>query len=263
MQVMDFNRSDLRLILNLAKMNIRDRYLGSILGLLWAVINPLLMLGMYTFIFGFVFKAKLPGSETTFAYALWLISGLVPYIAVSEGLITTAGSVVAGASMVKNVVFKSETIPYAAVLTAIIPFGVGITFLMILLCIDGNYPTWHAILLIPLALVQFAFLSGIGLFLAATSVFIRDIMQALSTAITFLMFFTPIFYTKEMMPTILQKVTFFNPLYHMTQPYRDILLYHRLPDMLGICYVILLAVLFNLAGLKYFRLLKGYFEMRL
>mgnify|MGYP000908890106 CR=1 FL=1 len=133
MHLLGFNKSDAILALNLAKMNIRDRYLGSALGLLWAILNPLLLLGMYTFIFGFIFKAKLPGSETTFAYAIWLISGMVPYLAVSEALTATAGSVVGGAGMVKNVIFKSETLPYAATLTSAVPFAVGMFFLVLLL----------------------------------------------------------------------------------------------------------------------------------
>jgi lipopolysaccharide transport system permease protein len=263
MQLLGFTPADGRLIINLAKMNIRDRYLGSALGLVWAVLNPMMMLGMYTFIFGFVFKARLPGAETTFAYAIWLISGLVPYMAVSEALNSTAGSVVGGAGMVKNVVFKSETLPYAATLTSAVPFTVGMIFLLILLFIDGNYPTWHVVLLVPLIFIQFIFLSGIGLFLAATTVFVRDIIQALSTVIMFLMFFTPIFYTIEMMPRIIQKVTFFNPLYQLTQPYRDIILYHRVPDLKGISYIVILAIVLNIFGLKYFRRLKGYFEMKL
>lgn len=136
-------------------------------------------------------------------------------------------------------------------------------FLLILLFIDGNHPTWHIVLLLPLIIIQFAFLGGIGLFLAATTVFVRDIMQALSTIIMFLMFFTPIFYTREMMPRIIQKLTFFNPLYQLTQPYRDIILYHRVPDLKGVCYIVVLAVILNVLGLKYFRRLKGYFEMKL
>lgn len=263
MQLLGFNKSDAILITNLAKMNIRDRYLGSALGLAWAILNPMMLLGMYTFIFGFVFKARLPGAETTFAYAIWLISGLVPYLMVTEALNATAGSVVAGASMVKNVVFKSETLPYAATLTSAIPFGVGMLFLLILLCVDGNYPSWHVVFLIPLILVQFVFLSGVGMFLAATTVFVRDIIQALATATMFLMFFTPIFYTREMLPRIIQKATFFNPLYQLTQPFREILLYHRLPDVYGLLYIALLAIALNIAGLRYFRHLKGYFEMKL
>lgn len=258
-----FNKSDAILALNLAKMNIRDRYLGSALGLFWAVLNPMMLLGMYTFIFGFIFKAKLPGSETTFAYAIWLISGMVPYLAVSEALTATAGSVVGGAGMVKNVVFKSETLPYAATLTSAVPFAVGMFFLVLLLIIDGNYPSWHIIFIVPLVLIQFALLSGVGLFLSATTVFVRDIMQALTTGIMFLMFFTPIFYTREMLPGIIRKLTFFNPLYQLTQPYREVILYHRIPDMSGLLYIFALAIIFNMLGLKYFRHLKGYFEIKL
>lgn len=263
MQVFGFSPADSRLIINLFKMSIRDRYLGSVLGLVWAVLNPLFLLGMYTFIFGFVFKAKIPGSETTLSYAIWMISGLVPYMAFAEALNASASSVVSGASMVKNVVFKSETLPYAAVLTAIVPFIVGMIFLLILLFADGNYPTWHVVAIIPLILLQFAFLGGVGLFLGATTVFIRDIVQALSTIVMFLMFFTPIFYPREILPRLVQKITFFNPLYQMTQPFRDVILYHRLPDLAGLAYLAVLALLLNIFGLKYFRKLKGYFEMKL
>ena len=262
-QLFGFSPADGRLIINLFKMSIRDRYLGSALGLVWAVLNPLLLLGMYTFIFGFVFKAKIPGAETTFAFAIWLISGMVPYLALSEALNAAASSVISGAGMVKNVVFKSEALPYAAALTAIVPFAVGMIFLFILLLVDGNYPTWHVLAIFPLMILQFAFFCGIALFLSATSVFIRDIIQALSTVIMLWMFFTPIFYTKEMLPGIIQKITFLNPLHQITQPYRDIILYHRLPDLGGLIYLAILALLLNVFGLKYFRKLKGYFEMKL
>ena len=263
MLLLGFNAEDIRLIFNLFKMSIRDRYLGSALGLIWAILNPLVMLAMYTFIFGFIFKAKMPGADTTFAYSIWLISGLVPYMAVAEALNVTASSVVSGASMVKNIVFKSETLPYAATLSAAVPFTVGMVFLFILLFIDGNYPTWHVVFVVPLILIQFAFLGGIGLFLAATTVYIRDITQALPTVIMFLMFFTPIFYTRDMLPHFVQKITFFNPLYQMTQPFRDVILYHRLPDLPGLFFLIVMAFFLNLFGLRYFRKLKGYFEMKL
>jgi len=263
MQLFGFNTADGRLIINLFKMSIRDHYLGSVLGLVWAVLNPLFLLGMYTFVFGFVVKAKVPGAETTFAFAIWLISGFVPYMAVAEALSATANSVVAGSGMVKNVVFKSETLPYAAALTAVVPFIVGMGFLFILLCIDGNFPTWHIIFIVPLIIIQFVFLCGIGLFLAATTVFIRDITQVISTLIMLLMFFTPIFYPIDMLPRLIQKITFFNPLYQMTQPYRDVILYHRLPDFAGFVYLAVVALLLNIFGLKYFRKLKGYFEMKM
>jgi lipopolysaccharide transport system permease protein len=263
MQLVGLTIDDGRLILNLFKMGIRDRYLGSVLGLIWAILNPLLFLAMYTFIFGFIFKSKIPGADTTFSFAIWLISGMVPYMAFSEALTSSAGSVVSSSGMVKNVVFKSETLPYAATLTAAVPFVVGMAFLLILLVVDGNYPTRHVFALLPLIILQFAFFGGLGLFLSATTVFIRDILQALSTVIMLSMFFTPIFYPKATLPRIVQKITFFNPLYQITEPYREILLYHRLPDLAGIVYLGLLALILNILGLRFFRKLKGYFETKL
>ena len=82
-----FERRDLRLIVSFAKNNIRDKYLGTTLGGFWGVAQPLLMLAVYTFVFGFVFKARLPGADTTFAYAIWLISGYGPWMSIAEGTI--------------------------------------------------------------------------------------------------------------------------------------------------------------------------------
>lgn len=263
MRLLGFHREDARLTYNIFKMNIRDRYLGSTLGLTWAVVNPLLLLGMYVFVFGFVIPAKIPGADTTLAYSIWLISGYVPYLAISDSLSCTASSVIAGSGLVKNIVFKSETLPLAATMAAAVPFAVGSTFLFILLIIDGNYPSVHAIALIPVILIQFLFLASVGLFLSATTVFIRDIVQILPTFLLLIIFFTPVFYTLEMMPDIIQDLTFFNPFYHIMQPYREILVYHRFPDWGGVAYLGGLSVTMFVAGLYYFRRLKGYFEMGL
>ena len=85
-----FNRYDIRLLINLFKMNVRDRYLGSSLGSFWAISNPLFMLALYTYIFGFVFKVKLPGAESTLAYVIWLIIGYGPWIATTEAIMDVA-----------------------------------------------------------------------------------------------------------------------------------------------------------------------------
>src|SRR5262249_28114606 len=94
--------SDLRLVLSFFRMNLRDRYLGSRLGSIWAVANPILMLSIFTFMFGYVYKAKLPGADTTLTYVAWLISGYGPWLALSESIQSSAQSVVNGTSIVKN-----------------------------------------------------------------------------------------------------------------------------------------------------------------
>lgn len=263
MSVLGFKKEDIVLTFNLFKMMLRNRYLGSSLGFLWAVLNPIFLLGMYTFVFGFVFKAKLPGSETTFAFAIWLISGFVPYLSIADSLNSTASSILSGSSLVKNIVFKSETLVLASTLVSMITFAVGMTFLMILLFIDGNYPTWHVIYLIPVFFFHIIFLVALGLFLSVTTVFLRDLVQVLPTVTLFILFFSPIFYTAEMLPGLVRKITFFNPFYRICQPYRDVLLYHSIPNMKGLIYLGVCSVILVIVGLKYFRRLKGYFEMSL
>lgn len=263
MTVLGFQPHDVKVLLNLVKLNLRDRYLGSVLGAGWAVIQPLALLALYTFVFGFVFKAKLPGADTTLAFTIWLISGYVPYLAVSESFSMTSNSVVAGASLVKNIVFKSEILPLAATMLSGVPFAVGIAVLLALLVADGNYPTVHLLALFPVIAVQFAFLAGLGFFLAATTVFVRDIAQVIPTMSMLILFFSPIFYSIDMMPRQVRLVTFFNPIYHIVQPYRDILIDHRLPDPWGMLYLASITAIVFVTGLTYFRRLKGYFEMAL
>ena len=80
MSIMGFDRADLGFMLNLWRMNLSDRYLGSALGGAWAILNPLLMFALFTFVFGFVFKARLPGADSTMAYSIWLICGYGPWL---------------------------------------------------------------------------------------------------------------------------------------------------------------------------------------
>ncbi|MEK7448137.1 MAG: ABC transporter permease, partial [Planctomycetota bacterium] len=200
MMILGLNKEDLRLVVNTFKLNTRDRYLGSAIGILWAILHPLLLLGMYTFIFGFVFKSKLPGSETSLTYVIWLISGLAPWIAMAEGLTNSTNSVVGSASLLKNIVFKSEILPIAASVSGIFSMFIGLFLLIILLLIEGTGLSGYLFWLVILIPLQMLFLIGAGFFLSAINVFFRDLIQILSTALMFFLFFTPIFYTVAQMP---------------------------------------------------------------
>ena len=263
MALFGFSRQDAHLIWYLGRNQIRDRYLGSVMGISWAVIQPLLILGMYVFIFGFVFRARIPGSERTLAYAIWLISGYLPYLAISDAVTATANSVVGGSNLVKNVVFKVECLPLSALFSSLVPFAVGIVFLLCLLYADGNYPSWHICLLAVLLVVQYLFLAGIGFFLGALTVFLRDIIYALQSLLMLVLFFTPIFYSVDMLPARIRPLVWFNPLYQITDGFRRILLQHDVPNWAGLAYCTALGLLCFWLGSKFFRKLKGYFESAL
>lgn len=258
-----FERRDLRLIFNFFKMTLRDKYLGSGLGSLWAIANPLLMMGIYTFVFAFVFKSRLPGASSTLSYTIWLISGYGPWLATVEAIMAASLSVVSSAGLVKNMAFRTEILPIAYALTAIVPLLVSFVFIGILLIASGNIPSWHVILIIPIAALQFFFIISLCFFLAPITVFIRDVAIVLPNILMMLLFATPIFYPITSLPKIVQMITQANPFYIMAEAYRAVLLSHQLPNFLALFYVALLGLLFTRGGLMMFRRVKGYFAAAL
>jgi lipopolysaccharide transport system permease protein len=261
--MLGFNRLDVRLAINLFKMNFRDRYLGSALGSFWAIANPLFMLGLYTFVFGFVFKVRLPGAETTLAYVVWLISGYGPWMATSEALMTSTNSVVGAAGIVKNMAFKTELLPISSSFLGLVTLTVSFSFLLVLMPFADNPPTLHVVLLPVIIAIHFLFLISLGIWLAAINVFVRDTIQVLPNFLTFVLFMTPIFYTIGSMPVIVQRLSFANPLYQISEAYRSVLLGHTTPSWTGILYVLLLSSLILVKGLKAFRRVKGSFDSAL
>lgn len=255
-----FNRYDFRLLVNLFKMNIRDRYLGSSLGSVWAISNPLFMLCLYTYVFGFVFKVKLPGAETTLAYVIWLISGYGPWIATTEAIMCATTSVVSASGMIKNMAFKSELLPVAGVLVGLINLVVSFVFLLILLVWSGSAITWYLMFLPVVMVAHFIWIIAIGMWLSVIAVFVRDIIQILPTALTAIMFVTPIFYPFENMPHIIQVVSIGNPFYQIVEAYRSILILSQPPSFSGLGFVLVLSLIVFYVGLKGFRRAKGEFD---
>lgn len=259
MAFLDFNRNDARLVLNFLRMNLRDKYMGSALGATWAVANPLLLLAVFTFVFGYVYKIRLPGAETTLSYAVWLIGGYGPWIATSEAIMAAALSLVTSAGMVKNMAFKTELLPVSAALTGLVPLLVSLVFLAILLVFDDNPPTWHALAVIPVVVLHFAFVIALGFFLSTITVFVRDVGFVLPNLLFVILFATPIFYPIESTPRIVQLVSAVNPFYIVPEGYRAALIYHRLPDLAGLAYVGAVTLVLGYFGLKVFRRVKGHF----
>ena len=258
-----FNRQDVRLALNLFKMNVRDRYLGSALGSFWAVANPLFMLGLYTFVFGFVFKVRLPGADTTLGYVIWLIAGYGPWIATTEAIMASTTSVVGAAGVVKNMAFKTELLPISASFVGLISLAVSLCFLLILATVSGNIPDWRVVWLPVIVALQFFLLVAIGLWLSAINVFVRDLSISLPNILTILMFVTPIFYPLESLPAVLQKISFANPFYVIADGYRGVLVRRASPDLAGMGYVFLLSLAVFHFGLAAFRRAKGHFDSAL
>jgi lipopolysaccharide transport system permease protein len=249
-----------RQTLSFAKIQLKDRYLGTSIGIIWTVLNPVIMLSLYTFIFGFVLQSKAPGAETSFAYALWMISGLGPWLSISESLNGATGSVVGNGGLIKNMAFKSESLPLAAAITGLIPLGVSLAFLLCLSIYAHSYPTWHLAILPWCLFVHVLFVCGLSLIFSTINVFFRDFGVVLSNLLMILLFGTPIFYSIDQFPVVLQKVSRFNPFYIVTNNYREILINHHVPDVQHNIYLLAVSLILFYFGLRFFRRLKGFFE---
>ena len=261
--VFGFEARDVRITLDFFRAGVRDKYLGSSLGSVWGIANPLLMLAIFTFVFGYVYKIRLPGAETTLAFAIWLISGYGPWIAVTESIMASATSITSAAGIIKNLAIKAEVLPISSALTGVLPLLVSLVFLLILLIADGNIPSWHVVFLPVIIVLQFLFVTAVGFLLAAITVFFRDLAYALPNLLTVVLFASPIFYPLESMPRVLQAVSRFNPVYVLAESYRAVLLQHKIPDLLGLAYLMVLAAALGFLSLRVFRRLKGYFEAAL
>ena len=258
--LLGFTRVDIRPILNFLSISIRDRYLGSRLGTVWAVLNPLLTLSVYVLIFGYVFKARLPGADTTLAYAIWLIAGFGSWTSCNESLMGASNSVVGQVGLIKNVAFKTEMLPLVAVLSSIVTLGVTMTFLFILLAFDGNLPSWHVIFLLPVIVCQYLFLFGVGLFLSVLTVFYRDTTHVLTNILNVILFLSPIIIPYQSLPKPLQAAAHYIPFYHLAEAFRAPLIYHKPPDWLSLGILAAISLLLAHLGLILFRRARGQFE---
>ena len=256
-----FDRTDYRMIYNFFKINLKDRYLASTLGGIWAILNPIIMLSIFTFIFGFVYRAKLPGANTTLSYVVWLISGYGPWLAISEGILSSSNAIVSNTGLVKNMVFKTEILPISSVLISIIPLLVSLFFLALIMICDGNIPTVEALMVIPVILIMYFFMFGLGFFISAVTVFLRDLAIVLPNLLMMILFVSPIFYTLESMPRPIRLASTINPFYILTEGFRQPLVYHTIPSDLiwGLLYVLTLASFLYFVGLNRFKKIKGYF----
>lgn len=247
-------------VASFAKLQIKDRYLGTSLGILWAILNPIIMLSFYTFIFGYIMKSKAPGAETSLAYAVWMISGLGPWLSIAESLVGGTNSIVGNAGLIKNLVFETEALPISSTLVGFIPLVVSLLFLLTLLCVNQWTPTWHLLLLIPAIVIHFLFLSGLTLIFSSINVFFRDFGILLSNILLIILFSTPIFYSIDQYPMALQNIAKLNPFYIITNNYRTIIITQTIPDPLLNIYLFLSSIVLLYIGFKFFRRLRGYFE---
>lgn len=250
-----------RLIANTVRVDLRARYSGSLLGTYWALLGPMLLLAVYVLVYVVILRVRLPGRTgqgAAIEYTLVIFAGLVPWFGFSEGASASASSVVGNSHLVHNTAFPVPVLPVKAVIAGLAAQLVGLGLLMLGLLLTRHFSACWAFL--PLALlVQFLFSCGIGWFLSAVTVFVRDMAQGLSTALLLLMFVSPIAYTEELArQSGFGWLLSINPLAYVIQLYRAPLVYGRVPDLTGLVVAVLVSVLTFWGGFRFFMRIRPY-----
>jgi lipopolysaccharide transport system permease protein len=223
--------SDWPLIAQLAKREIAVRYRGSIGGTLWALVNPLLLLALYAFVFSTIFKMKWGAqSESKLQFAIAVFAGLIVHGLFAECVARAPGIVLANANFVKKVVFPLEVLPWVTVLAALFQAGVNLLVLTAFVAFDAH-GLGGAVVFLPLVMLPLVlFTVGTCWFLAALGVFLRDIGQTVGFATTLLLFLSPVFYPLGAVPPDFRLLVEWNFLTPIIESLRAVMILGRAPD---------------------------------
>lgn len=246
------------LLKELVRRDFQGRYAGSLLGLVWSFVQPLWMLLLFTFVFSTVMKISPVGTRTGH-FSVFLFSGLLPWMALNEGVTRAATAITDNSSLVKKLRFPSELLVAAVVLAALLHEAIaGFIFLVVLAVLREL--TWGGLPLLLLAVpLQVALTVGLGLILSGVHVFFRDTAQILGMALTGWFYLTPIVYPLALVPERFQPWLRLNPLTPLVGLYRQALLGGRLALVPGTGALAAVAVMLLFVGLLLFRRLKTAF----
>ncbi len=213
-------RQSLFLLRELVLRNLRARYAGSALGLLWSLLNPLWQLLLFTFVFSRVMRLPLPGEQTD-SFAVFLFCGLLPWFALHEGLSRSASAITDNADLVKKMRLPGELLVASLVLGALLHAGAGALAFVVVLAVMGELSAASLPLLLVAVLLQVALTFGLGLALAGANVYFRDVAQAAGLALNTWFYVTPIIYSVNLIEDVmLRQVLELNPLTGLVYLYR-------------------------------------------
>lgn len=212
--------SSLFLLRELIRRDFTSRYAGSLLGLVWSFVQPLWQLALFVFVFSIVVRLPLDG-EATGRFWVFLLCGLLPWMAIQEGITRSCTVITDNATLVGKMRFPSELLVVVVTTTALLHQAITLGFFLIALAVTGEI-SWGSLILLPPALVLQVLLTlGLGFLLAATHVFFRDTVQLLNMVTNAWFYLTPIVFPLAIVPEQVRALMFANPLTVLVTLYRQ------------------------------------------
>jgi lipopolysaccharide transport system permease protein len=250
------------LIWNFVKRDISSKYVGSLLGLYWSVLNPIITLVVYILVFGVFLKVRLPGTTSIWDFSLYFAAGFLPWIAFQSSVMRASSSIIDNKNYIKKVPFPSEIFPIYTTISEFVNLLIGLAIYFFLFFILKGIPTIF-ILLLPLAiLLQIIFTLSLAFFLSSGAVYFRDIPQILGAVFMIWFWLTPIAYTINLIPEGFQWIVKLNPSYYMLEIYRDVIFYGRFPELNILIPFLVFSIVMLILGFLFFQKTKrGFGEL--
>jgi ABC-2 type transport system permease protein len=235
------------LVRNLVLKDLKLKYRDSALGFLWSLVNPLLLILVYSFVFGHVLR----GGPANFAY--FLMVGILPWNFFAQSLMMSTGSIIDNGSLIRKVALPMEVFPVATVLFSLAQYALAlIVFFSMAVFFFEISPTWSWMIFIPVLVLQVFFTLGLAFIVSTATVFFRDVRHFTEILLTLVFWLTPIVYDINTVPQALKTVVYLNPLSYFILAYQDALYHGTVSHPARLIVLGSLALVFCTAGYTLF-----------
>lgn len=240
-------KKNLGVLYALVSKDFKRKYRRSILGVVWSVLNPLLMMVVMTAVFSYMFKFNIEH------FPLYLILGNILFALMSSATTTGMTSIVDSASLIKKIRIEKAVFPIEKVIFSLVNFGFSLIAVFFVMAYLQVFPTWRIVFLPLLLLFVVTFSMGLSLMLSAMGVFFRDVFHLWDVFIVAWTYATPLFYPMDMLAPWMQQVMQFNPMYHYVTYFREIMMWGITPGITENLICLGFALVTFLVGLLVFR----------
>ncbi len=247
------------LLSSLVIRDIKGRYIGSAMGILWNIITPILQLIVYTIVFSTIMKVKVGPQEGTTSFVAFLFCGLIPWNAFAETIQRSTMVIIENASLVKKIKFPTEILVIYLVISSFIHELIGLSVFIILLGWLGQLPHLPVLILPAIFALQLILTLGLSLLVSALNVYIRDIAHIMGLVMMVWFYATPIVYPFNMIPERFRFILYFNPMAILVTLYRNLFFLSGGVDLKLLIILFAYAVIFFAAGYTIFKMCKKEF----
>ena len=234
---------------------IRGKYKGSFLGVLWSFVNPLLMTLVYAIVFPFLLR------NSQEHYTTFIIIGILPWNWFTTSISQGTNSILINGGIIKKVYFPRAILPISIIVSGLVNFLISCLIIFIFLICSGIGFSFYILYLPIIIILQFILQLGIILITSSVDVYVRDAEYIINFFVSLLFYATPILYSLDMFPKKLRFILQLNPIASLVTSYKNILYYQTFPNFMQLGYVLLLSLFLLWIGIKIFnKLEKGFAE---